>query len=390
MPQRQWRLCSFYIRYDWCFGPIRTESPRGNYPSRCPQHSTQHPFSTPPAMTLLVSSLIAVNNKAVLFPNIILALCSLPRALIPTLSSTSEDVSPLHWVITSAPFVIPRVLSDLAIVSSDHGSTDALPAALSPEAAILLYPLHCSLLRVLHTLTTTSLLTAELQLLSVGLINILLLSSSPQITILKAMLWVGGLDILVSCSKPIQWGISLARVPKWRFKRSSKPVKRTPIFLSTLVPWRRMRHDLFHAPLDSSSCSSCEAIDDPDDTDDSTTQMSRGFTRMRTVNADSAPSVRDCEVSSVSGVDGFLEKKTEATQARRHTLPMTGRQQKVPTHTPSGRKKIGVRLYQGFRLAHLSTSGIPEMVICFIRLHMHLCNHISTLSPDWRQGGSHG
>ncbi|KAI0552566.1 hypothetical protein F4679DRAFT_534585 [Xylaria curta] len=297
------------------------------------------PLFYPPIMTLLVSSLIAVDNPAVLLPNIVLALCSLPRALIPTLSLTSEDVNPLHWAITCAPFVIPRILSDLAIAPIDHESTHSISAALSPEAAILLYPLHCSLLHVLHTLTTTSLLTAELQLLSIGLINILLLSSSPQITILKAMLWVGGLDILVSCSKPIQWGIALARVPKWRFKRSSNLAKRSPVFLSTLKSWRRMRHDLFHAPLDSSSCSSCEAIDDPDDTDDSTAQISRGLTRVRTINADGAPSVRDCEVSSVSGVDGGLEKKPESTQARRHTLPTIGGQRKPQTHTPSGRKK---------------------------------------------------
>ncbi|KAI1746313.1 hypothetical protein F4680DRAFT_455478 [Xylaria scruposa] len=297
------------------------------------------PLFYPPTMTLLVSSLIAVDNPAVLLPNIVLALCSLPRALIPTLSLASEDVSPLHWVITCAPFVVPRILSDLAIASIDYKSTDSISAALSPEAAILLYPLHCSLLHVLHTLTTTSLLTAELQLLSIGLINILLLSSSPQITILKAMLWVGGLDILVSCSKPIQWGIALARVPKWRFKRSSNLVKRSPVFLSTLKSWRRMRHDLFHAPLDSSSCSSCEAIDDPDDTDDSTAQISRGLTRVRTINADGAPSVRDCEVSSFSGIDGVLEKKPETTQARRHTLPTIGGQRKPQTHTPSGRKK---------------------------------------------------
>ncbi|KAI0454532.1 hypothetical protein F5B21DRAFT_474984 [Xylaria acuta] len=313
--------------------------PSRKLPITVPSAFDPAPLFYPPTMTLLVSSLIAVDNAAVLLPNIILALCSLPRALIPTLSPTSEDISPLHWVITSAPFVIPRVLSDLDIVPTDYGSTDALSAALSPEAAILLYPLHCSLLRVLHILTTTSLLTAELQLLSIALINILLLSSSPQITILKAMLWMGGLDILVSCSKPIQWGIALARVPKWRFKRSSKPVKRTPVFLSTLMPWRRMRHDLFHAPLDTSSCSSCEAIDDLDGTDDSTAPTSRGLTRMRTISTDGAPSIRDCEVSSFSGVNSVLEKRAETTQARRHTLPATGRQRKTQTHTPSGRKK---------------------------------------------------
>ncbi|KAI0201088.1 hypothetical protein F4808DRAFT_426604 [Astrocystis sublimbata] len=313
--------------------------PSRTLPIKVPSVFDPAPLFYPPTITISIAALIAVNNEAVLLPNIILALCSLPRALIPTLSLPGEDVNPIHWVVTSAPLAIPRLLGDLAITPTYKGSTNPSPAALPPEAAILLYPLHCSLLHVLHTLTTTSLLAAELQLLSVGLINILLLSSSPQITILKAMLWVGGLDILVSCTKPIQWGIALARVPKWRFKQSPNPVKRRTVFLSTLMPWRRMRHDLFHAPLDSSSCSSCEAMDDPDDTDDAPNQMPRGLTRVRSVNVDGARIARDLEVSSCSGLDGVIEKRTATKQARRHTLPSTGNQRKVQTHTPSGRKK---------------------------------------------------
>ncbi|GAW12757.1 hypothetical protein ANO14919_021280 [Xylariales sp. No.14919] len=319
-------------------------TPSSKLPIIVPSSFDPAPLFYPPVMTFLVSSLIAVDNPAVILPNIVLALSSLPRALIPTLSPTSEDASTLHWVLTCAPVIIPHVLSDLATGPSENEKTDALPAAFSPEDIIFLYPLHCSLLRVLHGLTTTSLLTAELQLLSIGLINILLLSFSPQITILKAMLWVGGLDILVSCSRPIHWGIALARVPKWRFKRPSSPKKQTTAFLSTMMSWRRMRHDLFHAPLDSSSCSSCEAIDDPDDTDDTNAQMSIGLARVRTVGADGAPPPRDFEVSSLSGVDGFPEKKAETAQVRRHTLPGTGQQRKQQTHTPSGRKKRSASL----------------------------------------------
>ncbi|TGJ83928.1 hypothetical protein E0Z10_g4856 [Xylaria hypoxylon] len=320
--------------------------PSSKLPIMVPPSFDPAPLFYPPAMTLLVSSLIAVDNPAVILPNIILALCSLPRALIPTLSSAGEDASSLHWILTCAPLIIPRVLGDLTTGPKENGGTDALPTALFPEAIILLYPLHCSCLRVLHGLTATSLLTAELQLLSIGLINILLLSFSPQITILKALLWVGGLDILVSCSRPIHWGIALARVPKWRFKRPSSPKKQSTTFLSTLMSWRRMRHDLFHAPLDSSSCSSCEAIDDPDDTDDPSAQMLRGLTRVRTIGADGAPRLRDCEVSSLSGADVVSEKKAETAQVRRHTLPGTGtgRQRRPQTHTPSGRKKRAASL----------------------------------------------
>jgi len=237
------------------------------------------------------------------------------------------------------PFFLLQISGHSTRLQAVDGEIAAIPIGVSLETATLLYPLHCTLLRVLYALTTTSLLTSELQLLSVALINILLLSSSPQITTLKAILWVGGLDILVSCSKPIQWGIALARVPKWRFKRPSKPVKRNVSFLSTLMSWRRMRHDLFHAPLDSSSCSSCEAIEDPEDSTDPSAGIARGLPRVRTVNADGAPCTRDFEVSSFSGIDSGHGQKTERVKARRHTLPGMSKQRKPQTHTPSGRKK---------------------------------------------------
>ncbi|KAI0407361.1 hypothetical protein F4802DRAFT_19039 [Xylaria palmicola] len=307
-------------------------------PLAIPSSFDPAPLFYPPTMTVLVSSLVATNNPAILLPNIILALCSLPRALIPALSSAYEHTSPLHWVLTTLPLAIPRLLGEPVAAPTDNGETGTLPAALSPDAAVLLYPLHCSLLHVLHSLTTTSLLTTELQLLSISLINILLLSSSPQITILKAMLWVGGLDILVSCSHSIQWGIALARVPKWRFKRPSNLVKQSHAILSSLLLWRRMRHDLFHAVLDSSSCSSCEAIDELDDTDEPGTEIARGLIRVRTMIADGAPSAPDFEARSFSNA-GAGEKKAETIQVRRHTLPSTGRPRKPPTHTPSGRKK---------------------------------------------------
>ncbi|GAP89071.1 putative phosphatidate cytidylyltransferase [Rosellinia necatrix] len=318
--------------------------PSRKLPIMVPSSFDPAPLLYPPTITLLVSSLVAVDNAAILLPNVILALCSLPRALIPTLSPANEDVDSLHWLLTSIPLILPHVLDGTATGTTNDGRTGALPTALASETAILLYPLHCSLLHVLHALTTTSLLTAELQLLSVSLINVFLLSSSPQITILKAMLWVGGLDILVSCGTPIQWGIALARVPKWRFRRPSNPTKRSSTFLATLMSWRRMKHELFHIPSDTSSCSSCEAIDDPDTTDDPDVRSSGIFARVRTIDADNVPSAQDGEASSFLSIDSIREKQSEAAQVRRHTLPATGKQRKPATHTPSGRKKRSASL----------------------------------------------
>jgi dolichol kinase len=51
------------------------------------------------------------------------------------------------------------------------------------------------------------------------LIDLLLLAASPQAIILKALLWGGGIGMLVSCGHVLRWGVALARVPKWRFRR---------------------------------------------------------------------------------------------------------------------------------------------------------------------------
>ncbi|KAI1170125.1 hypothetical protein F4777DRAFT_136998 [Nemania sp. FL0916] len=314
-------------------------NPSRRFPITIPLSFDPAPLFYPPTMTLLVASLIATDNPAVLLPNIVLALCSLPRALVPTLSPTGEDINPLHWVFASVPLFVPRVGSGLSTASTDYEGGGALSTVLLPEAAILLYPLHCSLVRILHSLTTTSLLAAELQLLSTGLINILLLSASPQITILRAMLWVGGLDILVFCCKPIQWGVSLARIPKWRFKRPTSTTKPESAFISILIRWRRMRHDLFHTSLDCSSCSSCETIDESDNADDPSAKIPKGLSRVRSSQEDDASPIQDRDVSSFSSVDGPRERRAQLTKLHRHTVPAIGRRRNLQTHTPSGRKK---------------------------------------------------
>ena len=90
---------------------------------------------------------------------------------------------------------------------------------LDAETMVMLYPLHQALMPVLGYLTTTSLLPAELQLLSVSMINLLLHSKSPQAVILKSLLWLGGLSVFVLCGKVLSWGVALARIPSWRFRQ---------------------------------------------------------------------------------------------------------------------------------------------------------------------------
>ncbi|KAI1498479.1 hypothetical protein F5X99DRAFT_321872 [Biscogniauxia marginata] len=321
----------------WHRAPLR----KMPIPISIPTSFDPAPLFYPPAIALFVSSLVAVDNEAVLLPNIILAICSLPPALLPA-SSSDQGCNSLHWVLSCVPLFFSH--RDGTERSSSGGSTAV--AMVPTETLVLLYPLHYNLLLVLHTLTTTSLLTAELQLLSVGLINILLLSSSPQAIILKAMLWVGGLDILLTCSHTITWGIALARVPKWRFKRPPIPAKRRSTFLSSLMSWRRVRHDLFHLPMDSSSCSSCEALDDPKDSDDLSARSPRDHLRIKTTTFDGASST-DIEGRPFFNIDAVQGRSFHNTEAkagsapiRRHTLPSGGKPpRKSHTHTPSGRRK---------------------------------------------------
>ncbi|KAK9773796.1 putative dolichol kinase [Seiridium cardinale] len=322
-----------------CWG-YRHRSPLNRIPLYIPTSFDPAPLLYPPAITLLVSSLISADNDAVLLPNIVLSLCALPPAIFPRLFG-DELCSSLHWLVSCAPLIVSK--------SVQHGSM--LPgrepdgASVQLESLVLLYPLHQYLCITLHSLTTTSLLIAELQLLSVALINVMLLSWSPQITIIKAMLWVGGLDILVLCTRVILWGIALARVPKWRFRRADGPLKRYSSVLSTLMSWRRVRHDLFHAPMDCSSCSSCEAIDDYEDTDGVGGLSSNGLIRVQTTTPDGAnPAGLEHSLSgSERNQPEVRFDMTEAKQLghqRRHTLPNIDRPLKRShTHTPSGRRK---------------------------------------------------
>ena len=122
----------------------------------------------------------------------------------------------LLWIISilpSTPLLVTQADSSNRVPMSVCNRVD-------PETLVLLYPLHQALKQTLGFLTTTSLLPAELELLSTALINLLLFSSSPQAETLKALLWIGGLTLLIFCRHILRWTVELARVPSWRFRRS--------------------------------------------------------------------------------------------------------------------------------------------------------------------------
>ena len=179
------------------------------FPIEIPSVFDPAPLFYPPAISMLVSILICVNKPDGLLPTIILAIASLPRNLLPSFGGL-EGSNTAHWFISTLPLMIST-------------RTNVERSYSDPEILILLPPLHQATCVTLHYLTTTSLLPAELQLLSIGLIGLLLLASSPQAIILKALLWGGGIGLLISCTHVLKWGVALARVPKWRFKRANTP-----------------------------------------------------------------------------------------------------------------------------------------------------------------------
>ncbi|QSZ29831.1 hypothetical protein DSL72_004349 [Monilinia vaccinii-corymbosi] len=180
------------------------------FPLTIPATFDPAPLLYPPTLTMLVSILLSVSDPGGLLPSMILAISTLPKKLIPAIGGL-EGRDMLHWVLACMP------LFTTTLTRAPFLRHEFLP--LNSEVLVLIPPLHHALCATLHYLTTTSLLSAELQLLSTALISLLLRASSPQAVILKALLWGGGVGVLVTCTHVLEWSVALARVPTWRFRR---------------------------------------------------------------------------------------------------------------------------------------------------------------------------
>ena len=270
-----------------------------------------------------------------------LAISSLPQALIPGVDAYAP-YDTIHWALSCLPMAWNR--------SNLHSEKfEATFSYIAPEALVLLHPVHETLCTILHHLTTTSLLPAELQLMSVALINVLILSSSPQAKIMKGLLWGGGLAVLVICGPVIRWGISLARVPKWRFRKASSSAKyRFWRGMRRLLSWHRIKNDMVAPIYEDSLCESASSADDIDDE----VSVFESPPRVRTLSPNMDMDVAG--LGTASGAKSTVEDM-DFGMARRHTLPHPGHSKKRSTHTPSGRRKRStsislqpyVRLTQG-------------------------------------------
>lgn len=304
----------------------RRGKPSEPIPLRIPPAFDPAPLLYPLFIPLFVSLLVSQSVKGVILPNLVLGIAALPRALFPG-SRCWENISCSHWLLSCVPFALEKIIPAVGTPAGDE---------LSHEALILLYPLHQTLCLILHHLTTTSLLVAELHLFSIALVNLLLLASSPQAVILQAVLWGGGLGLIVFCSRVIRWGISLARVPKWRFQRTQQSAKRTSYlrmlkqFLSLALG--RPRHD------QRADYGGADVSDSGHSTDGYLDGILKRTIRTSSIISDNEISPVTLETPRPPRLS--FEEPAFETPPRRHTLPSVGNAvSRSKMSTPSGRRK---------------------------------------------------
>ncbi|OCT46046.1 putative phosphatidate cytidylyltransferase [Cladophialophora carrionii] len=165
---------------------------------------------------VLLPSMVAVSlfhHSASFLPaTIVSGLSSMPRLVTTTQFPAIGEY--LHWVFS----VLPLHASNHQVFTTSVFKPLSLKIgpSLTREDLVLLFPLHHVLMSVLGYLTTSSLETSELQLLSSALVSLYLFAGTPQAEILKAMIWLGGLCIFITCKHVLMWEVALARVPTWR------------------------------------------------------------------------------------------------------------------------------------------------------------------------------
>ncbi|KAK3677565.1 dolichol kinase [Recurvomyces mirabilis] len=279
----------------------------------------------PPLLPVLVALLVSPANEAVVLPNIILGLASLPQRLFPR-SSRLGGFNAVHWLVSIVPLVLSQHSALLSFSRSPlkpYMLKSGPPSGLTPETLVSLYPLHHALLVPLHYLTTTSLLISELHLCSVALINLLLLATSPQMMILKACLWIGGVALFVLCGPVLHWSVTLARVPRWKLRRSGHTAEERKSLIDAVS-------ELINLQRATAAFRGTEAVDSDADEDEPTVSIKEKihgvpklFTKLRRTSfgsplfaPQSAVEPRQIEVNGFA-VDGAAAHP----RARRNTLP---------------------------------------------------------------------
>ncbi|ENH68583.1 Putative membrane protein C63.10c [Fusarium oxysporum f. sp. cubense race 1] len=115
----------------------RNRTPSHPIPLELPAHFDPAPILYPSAITLYVSLLISSSNPAAILPNLILSLASIPQSVIPKVDPyATYDV--LAWGLTCIPLIwSPK--------QREYFESKHPESFISGETAILLYPLHQTL-----------------------------------------------------------------------------------------------------------------------------------------------------------------------------------------------------------------------------------------------------
>lgn len=323
------------------------------------------PILYPPFLPVIVALSFINGPSELLLANTVLGIASLPAPLIP--HPLVETSSTVHWVIAGLPLAY-------ASATLNTGAHPLGPSSqIDFETIALLYPLEEALVAFLHYVTSTSLLPAELQLLSIALVNLLLFSSSPYAIILGTLLWMGGLGVYLFCGRVVRWGIALARIPRWRLKRAVRTVQASQAFSNLLgKSWGFPFLNQYDAGIDS----------DADEDEDMPSRPFRPPLRIDTLRAELLSSLRTSffgdEAETKSAVESSSKKlilggmaNGDASRKRRNTVPNL-EQSVRPAPQPKRRKKsVGTSLSQSF--LHLS----PEQA--FIRKWLYAAYVYTTI-----------
>jgi dolichol kinase len=281
------------------------------------------PLLYPIFIPIFVSLSLSSHRPPLIMPNIVLSLSSLPAPVIP-LQNWTHGLSIAHWMVTLIPIVV-----------SEHLSLDStIPKPLSlrgfdAETLILLFPLHQALIPTLDFLLTTSVLPAELQLLTTALINLYLFAASPQAEILKALLWLGGMCLFASCRHILRWEVALARIPSWKFRRPPNSSHSARKFLNM---------------IDHRLCEKLSRTGVSDDaSSDSDGPNGHSFAKPRKARTmhQRGPSVEPASAIDKSPTEEMFEQYSRNVQRRRHTISTFDeavREERVRT-TAGGRRK---------------------------------------------------
>ncbi|MCJ1287200.1 hypothetical protein MMC26_006548 [Xylographa opegraphella] len=242
---------TYVLRLVWLEGR-KAYLQRTSFGFRFPVSYDPAPLLYPVFLPLLIACSLPSEDAQLAFANLVLSISSVPIHVIPMYEYGYDS---LLWTISSLPSTLLRI----AQVDLSKGVPVSVCNRIDQEMLVLLYPLHQALKQTLRFLTTTSLLPAELELLSVALINVLMFSSSPQSEILKALLWIGSLTLFIFCRHVLRWTVELARVPSWRFRRSPQTQRKGNILVCAI-------HDTMGGLLTKLNLSrTCRESSDSDD-----------------------------------------------------------------------------------------------------------------------------